>query len=411
MEGFRVLPYGERSNDWLQLDRHYSDRMRSSEYLKEFGFASAEQDDDRNALLQFLPNRSYYGCVFLTQQGAPNLQMLVNREGFIPNDSFDALTRLVRLGLDLTVRARAAAKISKRQGAGAQTKPASEEPQSLEAAVTSLADVRGLIAKGQIQLASASLERAEEQIQTLAETANAEATMLRILASVGSQMSAFVHEINAALGMAEGVERSIERLIEQEHSAATRRDLNRTRKSIGDLRRQLERQASYLVDINGPDARRRRSRNVIADRFDAAARLLTRVAEQRDVTMNNEIPADLKSPPMFPAELTSVFTNLLTNAIKAAGKGGKIRATGKAIESGGSNIRVENTGVKVDLKEAERWFKAFESTTANVDTVLGQGMGLGLTITRNMLEQYGATIEFVQPLASYSTAVRIQFPK
>ena len=411
MEGFRVLPYGERSNDWLQLDRNYSERMRTSEYLTEFGFSAAEQDDDKDALLQSLPNRSYYGCVFLTQEGAPDLRMLVNREGFIPNDSFEVLTRLVRLGLDLTVRARAAAKIVARQGIVTQDQNASDEPQTMQAAVSLLSDIRGMIVNGQAERAAATLKKAEGSIQTFAKSANEEATMLRILASVGSQMSAFVHEINAALGMAEGVEKAIERLVEKETSSLLRRDLNRTLKSITDLRRQLERQASYLVDINSPDARRRRSRTLISDRFSSAVRLLIRVAEQRDVTIKEEIPVDIKSPPMFPAELTSVFTNLLTNAIKAAGKGGKIRASGKAIESGGAIVRVENTGIRVDVEEGERWFRAFESTTANVDSVLGQGMGLGLTITRNMLEQYGATIAFVKPQSPYSSAIEIHFPK
>jgi Bacterial Ig-like domain (group 3) len=101
MEGFRVLPYGERSNDWLQLDRSYADRGRGSPYLKEFGFTTSEKSDDRDALLSILPNRSYYGCVFLTQEGAPQLEMLVNREGFIPNESFESLVSLIRLGIQL----------------------------------------------------------------------------------------------------------------------------------------------------------------------------------------------------------------------------------------------------------------------------------------------------------------------
>jgi len=47
----------------------------------------------------------------------------------------------------------------------------------------------------------------------------------------------------------------------------------------------------------------------------------------------------------------------------------------------------------------------------NVDPILGQGMGLGLPITRNMLEQYGAEIRFVGPSRGFSTAIEILFPK
>ena len=62
------------------------------------------------------------------------------------------------------------------------------------------------------------------------------------------------------------------------------------------------------------------------------------------------------------------------------------------------------------MDEAERWFKPFQSTTSEVDPVLGQGMGLGLPITRNLLEYYGGTIVFVEPDEPYRTAVEMTLP-
>jgi K+-sensing histidine kinase KdpD len=111
---------------------------------------------------------------------------------------------------------------------------------------------------------------------------------------------------------------------------------------------------------------------------------------------------------MFAAEVTTLFANLLTNAIKAAGDQGRIKAGGQET-SKGSVIRVENTGRVVKLSTSERWFRPFESSTTEVDTVLGQGMGLGLTITRSILEEYGATIRFVKPSSGFATALEIAF--
>jgi signal transduction histidine kinase len=113
---------------------------------------------------------------------------------------------------------------------------------------------------------------------------------------------------------------------------------------------------------------------------------------------------------MFPAELTVVFSNLLTNAVKAAGEAGRIRATARQDGEGQVILKIENTGPAVDLADAERWFRPFESTTVEVDPVLGQGMGMGLPITRNMLEEYGASIRFVSPSRGFSTALEIAFP-
>jgi signal transduction histidine kinase len=410
MEGFRVLPYGEKSNDWLHLDRNYAERTRSSDYLTRFGFMPNEAN--RDELLTHLPNRSYYGAVFLTQQGAPSLRMLVNREGFVPDSSWDSLVDFLRLGIDLTTRARAAAKVQRRLTPKATRSVDTDASArtSFASTLLRLTKARSAFAAGDVSTARTNLEEAEESIKALSERTSGESSMLRVLASVGSQMAAFVHEVNATLGMAEAIESSLSAINTSSLSLKERRDLAAVQKSVSDLRRQLERQASYLTDVVSLDARRRRVRNVLANRFEAAIRLVSRVAENRDIKIENRIPETLKSPPMFPAEITTVFSNLLTNAIKAAGHNGRIRATGRDAANGEVRVRVENTGVEVDLANAEKWFLPFESTTTDVDAGLGQGMGLGLPITRNMLEQYGVTVRFASPSSGFSTAVEIVFP-
>ena len=54
-----------------------------------------------------LANSSYYGGVFLTDSGSSMLNMLVNREGFVPDQGFEHLRKLLRRGIDLSVRLRA----------------------------------------------------------------------------------------------------------------------------------------------------------------------------------------------------------------------------------------------------------------------------------------------------------------
>ena len=113
---------------------------------------------------------------------------------------------------------------------------------------------------------------------------------------------------------------------------------------------------------------------------------------------------------MFPAELTAVFTNLFSNAVKAAGPKGRILASVQIDNDGTVHVLIQNTGTRVDLARAETWFRPFESTTAEVDPVLGQGMGLGLPITRRMLDDYGAEIAFVSPDSGFATAIKFTFP-
>jgi signal transduction histidine kinase len=138
-------------------------------------------------------------------------------------------------------------------------------------------------------------------------------------------------------------------------------------------------------------------------------KLVAFAADKRNIKIINQLTDDLRSPPMFPAELTAVFSNLLTNAIKAAGRKGRVRASGREVRDR-LVLRVENTGKAVRPRDFERWFQPFESSSANVDPVLGQGMGLGLPITRSMLEEYGAAIKFVPPSSGFATAIEIVFP-
>jgi signal transduction histidine kinase len=447
MEGFRVLPYGEPSNDWLRLDSDYTRRSRTLDTLRIWDLDDLGSSNDPDAALTFFPNNNYFGGVFLTHEYATNLRMLVNREGFIPEGGYDDLVVLVRRGLDLCTRVHAAASFTKRQarretrrqsqesdGAPGPSKPdpkpTHEQPSpvgpgslkaSLAVATEALVAARAQVVAtatasrpGEAAELAAKLDQALEEIRVQAGSAEeriSEQSLLRVLASVGTQLSAFVHEIRALLGASQAVENALGDLARDlQVTGEQGQRLKQVQQSIGDLRRGLEREASYLTDIVSPDARRRRSRQKLAERFDVASRLLAQTAGLRGIRIDCEIPADLKSPPMFPAELTAVFTNLLSNAVKAAGREGRILASAERDDEGSVHVLIKNTGARVDLAVAERWFRPFESTTTEVDPVLGQGMGLGLPITRRILDDYGATIAFVAPDSGFETAIKITFP-
>ncbi len=437
LEGFRVLPYGEQGDDWLSIDADYARRPRRLELLREL---DPESDDsvDEDAGLSRLRNNSYFGAIFLTRDHCPNLRVLVNREGFIPDLYFDTLVRFIRVGIDLSTRARAAASYQRRQerrevrrnrpGAARPVKVADRRvtdldveesyegptlPMRLREAASHITEAQARLGEGDTDRAAAATSAAAEQLERATELAEdiwSARSLLHVLASVGTQMTAFVHEIHSLLGVARTVENALSQLAAQKTLAKDlRTTLRRLVLAAGDLTRGLERQAAYLVEIDTPDARRRRSRQRMRERFDAAVQLVEQAAARRGIVIENNIPPDLRSPPLFRAELAAVFANVLTNAIKAAGEDGRVLASAHR-EKLAVRVRIENTGVAVSLEESERWFQPFESTTTEVDATLGQGMGLGLTITRNLLETYGASINFVEPSHGFATALVIHFP-
>jgi len=428
LEGFRVLPYAERGNDWLDMDRIYAARARKRDPLIAGLF---DERDDLNAdegLLN-LPSRSYIGGAFLTLTEAGGLKLLVNREGFIPDAHFLHVQAILKKAVAFATRVRSAASATQREHRrksriesaakkyeALQRTPTQQFEEVARSGAELLREAQTALASGAREIASERVAAAEKILETAPDAARDmrdREAMVHVLASLGTQTAAFVHELEGILGLAEAVERSLSKLADElpVTPGPLRKQLARTIAAVGELRLSLERQASYLTDVSSANARRRRSRQPIGERFASAVNLVVHHAERRRIQIENGIPAELRSPPMFRAELTAIFANLLTNAIKAAGEGGTIWASGRHTDNRHTVVRVENTGMAVDPADGEEWFRAFTSSTADVDPGLGKGMGLGLPITRRMLDEYGGEIQFAAPSPGFATCLEMIFPE
>jgi len=426
MEGFRVLPYGEDADDWLYLARDYNARDRKLRFLVDSVVPGTLREVEDEGLIG-LTNKHFFGGVFLTMNRSGSLEMLVNREGFVPDAAYEFIVRTVRRGIDLLTRVRASTKAkansAMREARSTTERSSNESPltrgslkakaelsikrlSEQAASIRRMAEVAPATMKKELIAAADEVMHATELYHEVA-PAN---TMVLVLASVGTQLAAFTHEVNRLLGLAADLEFNIARLREEEIPPKLKNRISKVGGAASDLRRALERQASYLIDVVTPDARRRRSRQKVHDALNATWKLVETSAEQRGILLKNEIASDLRTPPMFRAELMAIFSNLLTNAVKAAGRDGYIRAIADLSEDGMLRVCLENTGEAVAPADGERWFRPFESTTVQLDPVLGQGMGLGLNITRDLLAEVGATISFVRPRKGAATALEIVFP-
>lgn len=423
MEGFRVLPYGEDADDWLYLSRDYNARDRKLKFLVD-SVAPGKLGEVEDEGLLGLSNKHFFGGIFLTANRSGSLEMLVNREGFVPDGAYDFIVSTVRRGIDLLTRVRAATKAAVAEAAvvsptgrfathsptGGSTKAKAEG--SIRRLSEQAAELKRLAEQAPETLRHKLIAAADEvthatEVSREVVPAN---TMILVLASVGTQLAAFTHEVNRLLGLAADLEANIARLREEELPSKLKSRVSKVVGAASDLRRAIERQAAYLVDVVTPDARRRRSRQKVHDALNATWKLVATSAEHRGISFKNDVDVELRTPPMFRAELMAIFTNLLTNAVKAAGTDGFIRANAELLDDGVMRMRLENTGEAVDPVEGERWFRPFESTTVQLDPVLGQGMGLGLGITRDLLAEVGATIAFVRPRKGAATALEVVFP-
>jgi signal transduction histidine kinase len=85
-------------------------------------------------------------------------------------------------------------------------------------------------------------------------------------------------------------------------------------------------------------------------------------------------------------QLQQVLLNLMLNAIEAMkDTGGELTIRSRADEDGRLLVSVSDTGVGILAESAERIFDPFHTTKP-------QGTGMGLTITRSIVESYGGRV-------------------
>jgi signal transduction histidine kinase/ActR/RegA family two-component response regulator len=91
-----------------------------------------------------------------------------------------------------------------------------------------------------------------------------------------------------------------------------------------------------------------------------------------------------------PARLQQVFSNLISNAVKFTPRGGRVTVTARA-DQGGIEVAVADTGVGIRADFLEHVFDRFRQADGSTTRRHG-GLGLGLSIARQLLEMHGGML-------------------
>jgi len=130
--------------------------------------------------------------------------------------------------------------------------------------------------------------------------------------------------------------------------------------------------------------------------------LLSAQARQSQVTL--ELTPSVLPPFLGDGEkLRQAFLNIILNAIQASPVGGVVSvSTGADRERGGIEIRFSDHGAGISAKLSREIFEPFFTTK-------GTGTGLGLPITKKIIEGHGGTIE-VESEPGRGATFRVRLP-
>jgi signal transduction histidine kinase len=185
---------------------------------------------------------------------------------------------------------------------------------------------------------------------------------------------------------------------------------------LATIRLNVDRMAALVSDLN--DVSRIESGRLkldfaavpLAPAVDEVVEALQSQIEAKDQKLVREIPADLPPAWVDRGRLIQVLTNLISNAYKYTPAGGTLRIAAERSanrwDSAGPpevvHFLVQDSGLGISLQEQKSIFqKFFRSEDGTVRDI--PGTGLGLHITRNLVEMHGGRIWFESELQKGST--------
>ena len=114
--------------------------------------------------------------------------------------------------------------------------------------------------------------------------------------------------------------------------------------------------------------------------------LLRKEAVRHSIKIHSELDEDMPNVLADRVQLQQVFMNLMLNAIEAMkDTGGKLTISSRRTPESQIMVSIEDTGVGLPAENTERIFDAFHTTKP-------QGTGMGLAITRSIVEAHGGRV-------------------
>ena len=181
-----------------------------------------------------------------------------------------------------------------------------------------------------------------------------------------------------------------------------------SRKFIGVVRNETERMIRLVTDLlhlSKLDSRQASMVKVWTDVREILEEVADRFAfqfQQKSMDIEVEIEPKLGQVLIDSDQIDQVLDNLVSNAIKYSGEGGRVKLAARRVDGKGVEVSVSDTGIGIPKKDLERIFERFYRVEKARSRSMG-GTGLGLSIAREIIKAHNGSISIESEVSSGTT--------
>jgi PAS domain S-box-containing protein len=248
-----------------------------------------------------------------------------------------------------------------------------------------------------------ALRRANDELELLVSQRTAELAHVARLATTGEMAAGLAHELNQPLyavhNFAQGALRRLE---------AGSLDRESLLGVLGEIAHESQRAAEVIRSMRRYVAKRepQRAETDLCELVGSVARLLAAEAERRQCAIDVRLAESLPVVLCDSIQIKQVLVNLILNGMEAMKDSPpserRICVGAEQVDEGRVRLSVSDRGVGLPAGDAERVFNAFFTTKAD-------GIGLGLTISRTIVQSHGGRLD-VRPNADRGVTFRFELP-